>query len=209
MLSQSVFEWFQRNTALPFRKQAYETDIRLNRIARWFLLSGDTVLYSRITTDSLRAFLFSPADLCREPFRDTDILGGRLDLPNFEPVRGLASLHVPAGTYDTAWRGLWYYQLYQGCPIGLFGIASIIISGMHLLVRPHRLEAVDSLALSLAFSGVAAGLMIINCSLTSLLPRFAAPSCILLLVALAQAFDRMMVDLSDRENLLSDHTANR
>jgi len=46
-----------------------------------------------------------------------------------------------------------------------------------------------------------------NCSLTSLLPRYAAPSCILLLVALAQAFDQMVVDISDRANLVSGHTA--
>jgi hypothetical protein len=69
------------------------------------------------------------------------------------------------------------------------------------------MKAVDSLALALAFSGVAAGFVIMNCSLTSLLPRYAAPSCILLLVALAQAFDQMVVDISDRANLVSGHTA--
>jgi hypothetical protein len=206
-LSQSIFDWLRQETAWPFRKQAYETDVRLNRIARQFLLSGDTVLYSRIGTDSLRAFLFSPADICREPFRDTDILRGILDRPNFGPVRGLASLNVPPGTYDIEWRSLWYCTLYQNWPICLFGIASIIASGIHLLIRPRSMKAVDSLALALAFSGVAAGFVIMNCSLTSLLPRYAAPSCILLLVALAQAFDQMVVDISDRTNLVSGHTA--
>jgi len=59
-LSQSIFDWTRQQINLPFRKQAYEADVRLNRIARWFLLSGDTTLYLRIATGSLRALLFSP-----------------------------------------------------------------------------------------------------------------------------------------------------
>jgi hypothetical protein len=43
-LSQGIFDWIRQRTDLPFRKQAYEMDVRLNRIAHWFLLSGDTVI---------------------------------------------------------------------------------------------------------------------------------------------------------------------
>jgi hypothetical protein len=198
MLSQAIFDWFHDHTALPFRKQAYEMDVRLNRIARWFLLSGDAALYARIGTDSLHALLFSPADLGREPFRGTDFLCGMLDQANFEPIRGLASLHVPPGKYDSEWRSSWYYQLYRGWPIYLFGLASIIISAIHLLARPRSVRAADSLGMSLALVGVAAAFVIANCSVCWLLPRYVAPSLILLLAALAQAFDQMVVDLSDR-----------
>jgi hypothetical protein len=207
MLSESVFDWFQRDTALPFRKQAYESDIRLNRIARWFLLSGDTVLYSRIGADSLRAFLFSPADLCREPFRDTDILREMLARPNFEPIRGLASLNVPPGTYDSEWRSSWYYKLYQGWPIYLFGMTSVFLSGIHLVIRSRSVRAVNSFGISLGFFGTATLFVVVNCSLTSLLPRYLAPSCILLLVALAHAFDQLVLDLLDRPNLVSKRAA--
>ena len=67
-------------------------------------------------------------------------------------------------------------------------IASFVISGIHLLIRPHSVKAVDSLELSIAFSGMAAGFAIMNCSLVWLLPRYSAPSCILLVVAFVQAF---------------------
>jgi hypothetical protein len=111
-----------------------------------------------------------------------------LDRPNFERLRGLASFQVPAGTYHSEWRSLWYYHLWQGWPICLFGIASFVVSGIHLLIRPHSVKAADSLALSIAFSGLAAGLVLMNCSVAWLLPRYSAPSCILLLVAFVQAF---------------------
>src|SRR5258708_34733262 len=82
-LSQSIFDWLRQEPAWPFRKQAYETDLRLNRIARWFLLSGDTALDSRLGTDSLHAFLFSPADICRDPFPAPHILRVIFDQANF------------------------------------------------------------------------------------------------------------------------------
>ena len=145
-LSQAIFDWIRQRTDLPFRKQAYETDVRLNRIAHWFLLSGDTTLYWRIATDSVRTLLFSPADLAREPFRATDFLHGMLNRPNFGRLRGLASFQVPFGTYDSEWRNLWYYHLWQNWPICLFGIASFAVSGIHLLIRPRGANAADSLA---------------------------------------------------------------
>ena len=198
-LSQAIFDWIRQRTDLPFRKQAYETDVRLNRIAHWFLLSGDTTLYWRIATDSVRTLLFSPADLAREPFRATDFLHGMLNRPNFGRLRGLASFQVPFGTYDSEWRNLWYYHLWQNWPICLFGIASFAVSGIHLLIRPRGANAADSLALSIAFSGVAAGFAILNCSVSWVLPRYSAPSCIMLLVAFVQAFAHLHLDLSHRE----------
>jgi hypothetical protein len=177
-------------------------DVRLNRIARWFLLSGDAALYSRIAKDSVRTLLFSPADLAREPFRTTDFLHGMLNRPNFERLRGLASFQVPFGTYDSEWRNLWYYHLWQSWPICLFGIASFAVSGIHLLIRPRGANAADSLGLSIAFSGVAAGFAILNCSVTWVLPRYGAPSCILLLVAFVQAFVHLHRDLSHREEVI-------
>jgi len=135
-LSQSIFDRVRQQTDLPFRKQAYETDIRLNRIVRWFLLSGDTTLYLRIATDSVRALLFSPADLCWEPFRDTDYLHAMLSQPNFERLRGLASFHVPVGTYESKWRSPWYYP-------SLAGVANLSVrdSQLHCIGDPSAHSA--------------------------------------------------------------------
>src|SRR5258708_39889779 len=96
-----------------------------------------------------------------------------------------------------------YWTFYQNWPICLFGIASIVVSGIHLLTRPRSVKAVDSLALSLAFSGVAAGFLVMKCSLTSLLPRYSPPVCILLLLAAAPGSEQMVVALSARAHLRS------
>jgi len=91
-------------------------------------------------------------------------------------------------------------HLWRGWPICLFGIASFIVSGTHLLIRPRSVKAADSLALSIAFSCPAAGLVLMNCTLVWLLPRYSAPSSILLLVAFVQAFDQMLLDVSHSED---------
>lgn len=190
LLSRAIFEWFQKNTTLAFRQQACEMDNRLNRICRWFLLSGDQKLYTSIFQDTIHSLEFSPAEIAREPFVCTDAVIGMSKDDRFAAIRGLLSLRRPMGAYEEEWRRSWYCNLWKGWPIFWFAVAAL---GLGLLYhftgrrRPERLFVVVSLIVS--------GVMLIfaNSAVTFLSARFDGPTCLLFLAALAYGLDTLML----------------
>lgn len=184
LLSQAVFAWFQKNTTLPFRQQAYEMDNRLNRICRWFLFSGDQKLYASIFQDTIHSLEFSPADIAREPFVCTDLLIGMSKDDRFAAVRGLDSLRHPMGAYEEEWRRSWYCTLWKGWPIIWFAVAALSLGLLHAFTRRPQLERLFEVV-SLIVCGVT--LIWANSAVTFLSARFDGPTCLLFLAALACA----------------------
>jgi hypothetical protein len=190
LLSQAIFEWFQKNTTLPFRQQACEMDIRLNRICRWFLLSGDQKLYGSILQDTIHSLQFSPAEIAREPFVCTDALIGMSKKDDrLAAVRGLPSLQRPMGLYEEEWRTSWYCNLWKGWPIAGFAVAAFGLCLLGHFVSRWKSETWFAV---ISFIGCGVLLILANSAVTFVSPRFDGPTCLLFLAALAYSLDTLL-----------------
>jgi hypothetical protein len=189
LLSQTIFEWFQKNTTLPFRQQACEMDIRLNRICRWFLLSGDQKLYGSILQDTIHSLQFSPAEIAREPFACTDeLIGMSKQDDRLAAVRALPSLQRPIGLYEEEWRTSWYCNLWRGWSIAWFAVAALGLCLLAYFVGRRKSERWFAV---ISFIGCGVLLILANSAVTFVSPRFDGPTCLLFLAALAYSVDTL------------------
>jgi hypothetical protein len=167
------------------------TDQRLNKLATALLFSNDPSFYKTIFDDFKTGLTFSPARICGEPFYGTDYLIPRLTENFFAPLRPLRTFHFRAGNFVDLWSRKPYSHLWEGISLQWIAFATLIAVPIVLGLRPfHRSDMASELH---ALAAVVTGYVILlaNCSVGELLPRYTLPTYILFLSAFALATSQL------------------
>jgi hypothetical protein len=190
MLYYGISDALSREGISRQRTLNLETDQRLNRLARAFLVPPDPALKAAIVHDFLAGFRFTPADVSAEPFRGTDWLQARLDLPSFAPIRALVTFKDKP-SHEAQWRAAApYLRLWGWIPLWALGLAALAI-GTFLLCRRTKSAGPDPGFLVISSVVTGAVLYFVNCSLTFLAARFLLPVEILFWCAVSLALAEM------------------
>ncbi|MBV9489467.1 MAG: hypothetical protein JO069_07055 [Verrucomicrobia bacterium] len=186
LLYYGISDALYRNGLTGQRTLHLETDQRLNRLARAFLLPPDQALRKAIVHDFIAGFQFTPANVSAEPFRGTDWLQARLELPSFAPIRSLQTFrNTGGGSYEEQGRATAYLQLWAWGPLWAFGLVDLLL-GIYLCRRVQGAEPNPGF-LVIASVGTGVVLYFLNCCLTFLAARFLLPVEILFWCGLALA----------------------
>jgi hypothetical protein len=155
--------------------RTWQIDLRLNRIARTVLLSGDPYFLKAVWKDFTRWPYFTQSDLAYPPFILTDWLQTQLPIARYTRLRGLASFQHPPGFYDNSWKQVGYFRLFAGIPILAMAGIGAGVSGVVFLAGRRRPEI--RLGVAYVFSLIVTGVLISfgNCMSTFLGARFYLP----------------------------------
>jgi hypothetical protein len=113
--------------------RTWQIDLRLNRIARDVLLSGDPHFLKAVWDDFTQWPYFTQTDLAYPPFILTDWLQTQLPIARYGRLRGLASFRHEPGFYDTKWKQVGYFHLFAGVPILAMAGIGAGVSGIAFL----------------------------------------------------------------------------
>ncbi len=152
---------------------------RLNRLAIAVLRAPDPAFVRQVLDDFSRSLRFSPADLSAEPFLSTDWLRARREEARFAAIRHLRGL---AGDAAQPTQPPPYFRLGAGLPIGLLGITATVLTLLGLW-RDRQQGATEPRMLPLAWVGVGALAVVVNCALTFCGARVTLPTYGLFLLA--------------------------
>jgi hypothetical protein len=112
----------------------YQADLKLNQLAKSFLLPPEPILAQAIRNDLLRIRFLSPADLASNPFAATKVLADFLKEPRYARLRSLRSFQQPSDSYVHYSQGSWYFQLFHGLPF-IWLVPGAAIAGIVALRR--------------------------------------------------------------------------
>jgi hypothetical protein len=155
--------------------RTWQIDLRLNRIARAVLLSGDPHFLKAVWNDFTQWPYFTQTDLAYPPFILTDWLQTQLPIARYGRLRGLASFRHEPGFYDNKWKQVGYFHLFAGIPIlAMVGIGAGL-SGAAFWAGRQRPEIRTGVAY--VFSLLVSAMLIAfgNCISTFLGARFYLP----------------------------------
>jgi len=167
------------------------TDQRLNKLATALLFSNDPSFYKTIFDDFKTGLTFSPARICGEPFYGTDYLIPRLTGNLLAPLRPLRTFHFRAGTFVDLWSKNPYFHLWEGISLQWIAFATLIAVLIVFGLRPFRRTDMASELHALAAVVTGYVILLANCSVGELLPRYTLPTYILFLSAFALATSQL------------------
>lgn len=183
VLHLALYEWLADHGVLGWKRLRLEGDIRLNRIAWQFLLHGGSDFWGVVMHDFWTSLNYSPADICRDAFRTTDIFVQMSAGPAFVPVRHLSTLRPRYESYESAWSRDPYLTIGKGVAMWVMMLALLGGASWSLFSRRVQVSEISFYAVSLTVVGII--ISIANCALTILLARFTLSLYIFLLFGLA------------------------
>jgi hypothetical protein len=116
-VEERISEILDRSGLRNRQLRAWQTDLKLNRIAANVLLSGEPNYLELVWASFVVSPFFSQTDLAHAPFQLTDWLLHRLPDPKYNRVRDLTSFHHQEGYYDAAWQRIPYAHLFKRIPM--------------------------------------------------------------------------------------------
>jgi hypothetical protein len=116
-VEQAIMESLDRSGLHDRQRQAWQTDLKLNRIAANVLLSGEPNYLELVWASFVVSPFFAQTDLAHVPFEMTDWLLKRLSDPRYDRVKGLTSFQHQEGYYDEAWHRIPYVHLFKRIPM--------------------------------------------------------------------------------------------
>jgi hypothetical protein len=116
-LEARINEILERSGLHDKQRRAWQTDLKLNRIAANVLLSGEPNYLELVWASFVVSPFFSQTDLAHAPFQLTDWLLRRLPDPKYSRLRDLTSFHHQEGYYDIAWQRIPYAHLFKRIPM--------------------------------------------------------------------------------------------
>ena len=183
VLHLALYEWLADHGVIGWKRLHLEGDRRLNRIALQFLLYGGSDFWGLVMHEFWTSLNYSPADICGEAFRTTDLFVQMSAGPAFVPVRHLSTLRPRHESYESEWSRDPYLTVGQGVPMWAMMLALLGGAAWSLFFRRLQVPEISLYAVSLAVTGIV--ISIANCALTILLARFTLSLYILLLFGLA------------------------
>ncbi|MBV9489901.1 MAG: hypothetical protein JO069_09280 [Verrucomicrobia bacterium] len=97
--------------------RTYQIDLKLNRLARQFILSADPYLLRAIRNDFLRVPMSTQPEMAESPFETTDMLIALSGVPRYARLRALASFQHPPGFFTRYAHRTAYLQVLGGVPM--------------------------------------------------------------------------------------------
>jgi hypothetical protein len=155
--------------------RTWQIDLRLNRIARTVLLSGDPHFLEAVWDDFAQWPYFTQTDLAYPPFILTDWLQTQLPIGRYGRLRGLASFRHEPGFYDNNWKQVGYFHLFAGIPILAMAGIGAGLSGAAFLAGRRRPEIPTGVAYVFGLLVTALLVAFGNCLSTFLGARFYLP----------------------------------
>jgi hypothetical protein len=189
VLHSALYEWLGDHGVVGWKRLRLESDKRLNRIAVQFLLNGGSDFWSVVTHEFWTSLNYSPADICREAFRTTDLFIKMSAEPAFAPVQHLSTLRPRRESYESEWSRDPYLTFGQRIPVWAMMLALLAGASCFLLFRSVQAPEIPLYAVSLLATGIVISL--VNCALTFLLPRFTLPLYILTVFGLATVLAKL------------------
>ena len=125
----------------------------------------------------------SSSDICREPFRTTDLLVGLSTQTKFQSIQHLSTFDRGLASYDSRWQQDVYLTIGKSVKLGYELLFMILSASWIFIERRELAPQISFYIVSLAISGAA--MCFANCALTYMLPRFELPLLNLILFGLA------------------------
>jgi hypothetical protein len=116
-LSDKIDEILLRSGLNEPQHRAWQTDLKLNRIAMCVLLSGESNFLEVVWASFVLSPFFTQTDLAAAPFELTDMLRTQVGYPLYERLRGLATFQHQEGHYEAAWKRIPYVHLFERIPM--------------------------------------------------------------------------------------------
>jgi hypothetical protein len=189
VLHSALYEWLDDHGVNPWKRVHLEADRRLNRIALQFLLHGGSDFWRVVMYELWISLNYSPAEICRDAFRTTDILIRMSAEPAFAPVLHLSTLQPRRESYESEWTRDRYLTFGQHIPTWAAILALLAGACCLVFFRPEHVPEISLYAVSLVLTGIVVSIS--NCALTFLLPRFTLTLYILTLFGLAMLLARL------------------
>jgi hypothetical protein len=183
VLHRALYEWLADHQVGGWKRLRLETDKKLNRIAWQFLFNGGGDFWRMVGQDFWTSLKYSPADICRDAFRTTDLFVRMSSGPSFAAVRGLSTLQMRRESYESQWSRDPYLTLGKGIPI--WAIIVAVGAGTLWLLLFRRPQPPESSLFPWCVILTGLTISLANCVLTFLLARFALPLYLLTLFGLA------------------------
>jgi hypothetical protein len=170
-----IDEILVRSGLNEMQRRTWQIDLKLNRIARCVLLSGEPHFLKAVWTDFMRSPFFTQTDLAYPPFILTDWLQTQLPYPRYGRLRGLATFQHEEGYCSAAWKRMPYVHLYDGIPMLVMGILTIAFGGMALIRAGGDRIAEEGASYAIGMIVVGVLVSLANCLSTFLGARFYLP----------------------------------
>jgi hypothetical protein len=187
--------------------RAYQADLKLNRLARHFLLPPEANYVRAVWTDMKKAPFVSPSDLSRSPFYTTIVLQNELEAPRYARLRSLATFQYASSFFIGTWERGGYFHALGWVPITVLAGAAILFIVARWVFVPRDGEIV----LGSVYVGaliVTGGLFTFaNCASTNFDARYLLPVYSCFQIALMLSVSMMAKGESQRHEGSANWTA--
>ncbi|MBV9491275.1 MAG: hypothetical protein JO069_16365 [Verrucomicrobia bacterium] len=163
----------ERAGLTQLQPRTYQIDLKLNQVARQFILSANPYLLGAIREDFLAVPAFTQAQMAVSPFETTDWLRAQLAEPRYGRLRPLVSFQHPPGFFGDYANRVPYLHILSGVPMA--GWAVIAVTGA--LIAWCRRDPKAAVAAAYAVGLVITGFLIAlaTCASTFLGARLHLP----------------------------------
>ena len=182
-MPKALVEWISGHNSTNPKRILSEADQKLNRVALQFLLHGGADFWGTVMHDFWISLNDSSSDICREPFRTTDLLVDWSTQTKFQPIQHLSTFDRGHASYDSKWQQDFYLGIGKSVKLFYELLFMILSASWIFIVRRELTPPISLYIVSLAISGAA--MCFANCALTYMLPRFELPLLDLTLFGLA------------------------
>jgi hypothetical protein len=159
--------------------RTYQIDLKLNRIARSVLLSGEPHYLRAVWTDFSNIWTYSQADLANPPFILTDWLRTQVELPRYLRLKSLASFQHPEDYFEQIWKKHSYFHVFNGIPMFWFAAITIVLGAFALRTS----AGLTAVAYSTALIATAILISLATCATSFAGARFFLPTYSLLQIS--------------------------
>jgi hypothetical protein len=156
-----------------------QIDLKLNRIARYVLLSLEPHYLKAVWTDFSNIWSYSQADLANPPFILTDWLRTQIDFPRYARLKPLASFQHPEGYFEQIWKRQPYFHVFNGVPMVWFATITIVLAAFAL----RTANGLTVVSYSMASLATAILISLATCATSFAAARFFLPTYSLLQIS--------------------------
>ena len=186
-LFQNLDAQFESAGVTNWQIRAYNADLKLNRLARHFILPPEPDYLHAVWTDFSRAPFVSQPDLSRSPFETTTGLQSELGSPRYARLRSLATFQYNPSFFTHIRERIPYFNVLVGIPMMFIAGAAIFFAASAWVLGRRNGETVAATAYIGTLIGLGFLFALGNCASTNFDVRYFMPvySCFQIALMLA------------------------
>jgi hypothetical protein len=155
--------------------RAYNADLKLNRLARYFILTPEPGYLHAVWIDFSRAPFVSQADLSRSPFDTTTGLENELGGPRYARLRSLATFQYDPAFFTHIPERTPYFTVLTGIPMMFISGAAILLAALAWVFGRRDGEALAATVYIGTLIGLGFLFALGNCASTNFDARYFMP----------------------------------